>query len=123
MGHADVFGNFDDGADVVLVSAGGAVRTNFHFGGNDFAGEGFGVGIGAGAGAGQADIYGVDAERFHEVEDFDFFGDGGIVDGGILQAVAEGFIVERDPAVAAISAPVKMFQSWIDRFAWFNFVG
>jgi hypothetical protein len=79
-GPADFFGNFDDGLDVVLVGAGGGVRTNFHFRGNDFAGERFGVGVGAGAGAGQADIHGVDAERFHEVEDFDFFGDRGIVD-------------------------------------------
>ncbi len=66
---------------------------------NDFAGEGFGIGVGPGAGAGQADIYGVDAEGFHQVQDFDFFGDRRIVDGGILQAVAESFVVEGDAAV------------------------
>ena len=40
---------------------------------NDFAREGFGVRIGAGAGAGQADVHGLDAQRFHQVQDFDFF--------------------------------------------------
>jgi len=30
------------------------------------------------------------------VEDFDFFFDAGVVDGGILQAVAEGFVVQEN---------------------------
>src|ERR1700690_2645948 len=76
----------------------GAVRTDLHARGYDFAGERFCVGIGAGAGAGQADIYRVDAEGFHQVQDFDFLLDGGIVDGGILEAVAKGLVVQRDAA-------------------------
>ena len=40
---------------------------------DDFASEGFGVGVSARAGAGQADIHCVDAQRFHQVQDFDFF--------------------------------------------------
>jgi len=46
--------------------------------------RGFGVFYGAGAGAGETDVERVDAERFHQVEDFDFFFDAGIVDGGIF---------------------------------------
>ena len=74
---------------------------------DDFARERFGVSIGARSGAGQADIYGVNAERFHQMQDFDFFADAGIADGGILQAVAESFVIEqRRGGRAGISAPV-----------------
>ena len=76
------------------MSAGGAVGADLHFVGDDFAGEGFDVFDGARAGAGQAEVERVDAESFHQVEDFDFPGDGGIADGWGLQAVAEGFVVE-----------------------------
>ena len=95
-GDADALRNFGDGADVGFDGARGAVGADFHPIGGDFAGEGFGVLDGARAGAGKADVERLDAERFHQVEDFDFFVDGGIVDGGILQAVAEGFVVEED---------------------------
>ncbi len=51
---------------------------------------------GAGTGAGEADVQRIDAERFHEVQDFDFFFDAGVVDGGILQAVAERFVIQQN---------------------------
>ena len=50
---------------------------------------------GARAGAGQAEVERVDAESFHQMEDFDFFSDRGIADGWGLQAVAESFVVEE----------------------------
>ena len=79
-------GNFDDGADVGFDRSRGAVGANLHAVGGDFAGQGFGVRDGARAGARESDVEGVDAERFHQVQDFDFFFDAGIVDGGILQS-------------------------------------
>ena len=97
-GDAEFFGNFDDGRISFLMRARGAIRADFHARVHDFARQGFGVGIGARTGAGQADVHGVDAERFHQVQDFDFFADGGIVDRRILQAVAEGFVIEHDAA-------------------------
>ena len=92
-GDSDALGNFNDGADVGFHRSRGAVGANLHAVGGDFAGEGFGVRGGARACAGEADVHGIDAERFHQVEDFDFFFDAGVVDGGILQAVAEGFVI------------------------------
>ena len=59
----------------------------------DLAGKGFVSAKARGPAPGRPIFDGVDAKGFHQVEDFDFFGDGGIVDGGILQAVAQGFIV------------------------------
>src|SRR5271154_6600363 len=95
-GDADALGNFGDGANVVFVRAGSAVGLDAHAIGGDFAGQGFSVGSGAWARAGETDVDGVDAEAFHQVQDLNFFGDGGIGDGRILQAVAQGFIVEQD---------------------------
>src|SRR4029077_7687921 len=92
-GDADALGDFGDGANVGFDGARGGVGANLHAIGGDFASEGFGVGNGAGTGAGKADVQRFDAQRFHEVEDFDFFFDAGVVHGGILQAVAEGFVV------------------------------
>ena len=118
--HAHFFRNFDDGLDVVLVRARGAIRANFHARLNDFARESFGVRVGARTGAGETDIHRVDAERFHQVQDFDFLGDAGIVDRRILQAVAKGFVIEHHAAAggnfgAGECVPV------VDEFA-FHFV-
>ncbi len=88
--------NFGDRANVGFDGAGGGVGANLHAIGGDLAGESFGVLDGARAGAGKADVQRIDAERFHQMQDFDFFFDAGIVDRGILQAVAEGFVVEQD---------------------------
>ena len=109
--HADFFGNFDDGLDVVLMGARRAIRANLHARVDNFARQRFGVRISARAGARQADIHGVNAERFHQVQDFDFFTDAGIVDGRILQAVAQRFIVEHHAATggnfrAGVGVPV-----------------
>ncbi len=87
--------NLDDRLDVFFVGSGCAVRADFHARVYDFACQRFGVGVGAGAGAGQADIYCADAQGFHQVQDFDFFADAGVVNGWILQAVAQGFIVQH----------------------------
>ena len=120
-GHAHALGYFDDGFDVVFVGARRAVGTDLHARIYDFSREGFGVGIGARAGAGEADVYSVNAERFHQVQDFDFFGDGGIVDRGVLQAVAECLVVEHDAAAyrdfgAGVRVPVVnefVFHCWM----------
>src|SRR5580658_4259216 len=119
-GAANFFGNFDDGLNVVLQGARGAVGADFHAGGDDFACEGFGVGVGARAGAGQADIYRVNSERFHQVQNFDCLGDAGVADGGILQAVAQSFVIQGDVARggdfgAGVGVPV------VDEFV-FHFV-
>src|SRR6267378_1618258 len=94
-GDSHALRNFSDGPNVGFDGASGGVGANLHAIGGDFAGEGFGVFYGAGAGAGETDVERVDAERFHQVEDFDFFFDAGIVDGGILQAVAQSFVVQQ----------------------------
>jgi len=64
--------------------------------GGDFAGQGLGVRGGARACAREADVEGVDAQRFHQVKQLNFFFDGGVVNGRILQTVAESFVVEQD---------------------------
>ena len=48
---------------------------------------------GARAGSRKADVERIDAERFHQVEDFDFFFDAGIVDARILQTVAKSLVI------------------------------
>ncbi len=95
-GDSHALGDFGDGANVGFYGAGGSVRANLHAIGGDFAGQGFGVGDGARASAGEADIQRVDAEGFHQVQDFDFFFDAGIVDGRILQAVAKSFVIQEN---------------------------
>ena len=45
--------------------------------------------------AGKAEVEGVDAERIHQVENFDLFADRGVADGRRLQTVAESFVVEQ----------------------------
>ena len=80
------------------MRARGAVRANLHARLNNFAREGFGVRIGARPCAGEADIHGVDSERFHQVKDFDFLGDARIVNRRILQAVAKGLVIQHHAA-------------------------
>ena len=94
--HSHALGNFGDGANVGFDRSRGAVRFDLHALGDDFAGEGFGVLDGARAGTGQSDVERIDAQRFHQVQDFDFFFDAGIVYARILQAVAKRFIVQQD---------------------------
>jgi len=96
--HADFFGNFDDGLDIVLVRARGTIRANLHPRLNDFAGERFGVRIGARTGAWQADIHRVNSERFHQVKDFNFLGDTWVVDRRILQPVAKRLVIHHHAA-------------------------
>src|SRR5271170_304201 len=95
-GNPDALGDFDDGTNVGFDGARSAVRLDAHLMVGDFAGEDFDVSGGARARAGQTDVYGIDAERFHQMEDFDFFFDGGVVDRGILQAVAKSFVIQED---------------------------
>ncbi len=99
------------GLDILFVSASSAVGADFHVRADDFAGEGFRVSESARAGAGQADVDGLYAERFHQVQDFDFFSDARIVDRRILQAVAERFVVEHHAAAnrdfgAGVGVPI-----------------
>ena len=44
----------------------------------------------------QADIHGIDAKRLHQMKDANFFVDAGIVNGRILQSVAQRFVVQQD---------------------------
>src|SRR6266481_93932 len=95
-GDADALGNLDDGADVTFHGASGAIRANLHPRGGNLAREGFGVGKGAGACAGESDVQRVDAKGFHQVENFDFLFDCGVVDRRVLQAVAQGFVIQEN---------------------------
>ena len=63
-----------------------------------FARESLGVRIGARPGAGKADIHGVDSERFHQVQNFDFLADARIVDGRILKTVAKRLVIQHHAA-------------------------
>ena len=94
----DFLRNLDDRADIIFVRARGTIRSNFQARSHDLARQRFGVGISARAGAGKSDIHRVDAQRFHQVKNFDFFRDGRIVDGRILQAVAQSLVIQRDAA-------------------------
>ena len=61
-GDSGALRNFNDRANVVFVSAGGAVGFDAHAIGGDFASEGFRVFAGPRAGAGEADVCGIEAE-------------------------------------------------------------
>ncbi len=95
-GDSHALRDFDDGADVVFHGACGAIRPNLHPRRGNFARQGLRVGKDAGTCPGEADVHRVDAEGFHQVENFDFFFDAGVVDRGILQAVAQGFVIQED---------------------------
>ena len=93
--QAGLLRDLDDGTDVVFMRAGRAVGTDLHFVRDDFTRQGGNVLHGARSGAGQTEIERVDAERFHQMEDFDFLLDRGIANGGRLQAVAQSFIGQQ----------------------------
>ena len=44
---------------------------------------------------GKPDVHGLDSQRFHQMQDFDFFVDGGIANRGVLQAVAQGLVIDE----------------------------
>ncbi len=94
MGSANFLRNFGDGANVGFECSRGAIRAQLHFAANDFAGESFDTFANVRACTGQTEIHGFDSQRFNQMKDFDFFGDGRIEDGRILQAVAQRFIIE-----------------------------
>src|SRR5216683_2754481 len=95
-GDPGALGDFHDGADVVFVSARRAIGFNLHPVRGDLAGQSFGVSESTRTGAGKTDVDGVDSQRFHEMQDFDFFLDTRVEDGRVLQAVAQGFIIQGD---------------------------
>ena len=63
--------------------------------------------VSAGPGAGKADVDRVDAEVHHEVEEFDLLLDRRILDGRILEAVAQRLVVQFDPGSRVVVAPRK----------------
>jgi len=50
-----------------------------------------------GTGAGQTDVRRVDADAIQQVQDAELLLDGGRLDGGRLEAVAQRFVVEENP--------------------------
>ena len=78
-GQADTLRDVRDGANVGFDGARGAVWLDLQPLGDDFACERFHVLYGARPCARQTDVERIDAQRFHQVKDFDFFGDAGIV--------------------------------------------
>ena len=95
-GDAHGLRNFHDGANVVFMRSRGAVGLDLHPVRGDFAGQRFGVGVSACPSAGETDIDRVDSQGFHQMQDFDLFFDAGVVDRGILQTIAQGFVVHQD---------------------------
>jgi len=91
-GQAGFLDNFGDGANVVLVRAGGAVRRDLHFVGDDFARQRGDVFDRSGTRSGKPEVERVNAERLHKVQNFDLLLDRRIADGRRLQAVAQRFI-------------------------------
>src|SRR5690242_14805153 len=92
-GNPSALRNFHDGTNVIFNRARSTIGLDAHAICGDFAGERFGVFVGAGASARKADVDGIEAERFHEVKDFNFFSDRRVVDGRVLQTVAERFVI------------------------------
>ena len=74
----------------------GAVGSDAHAVGGDFAGKRFGIGERARARTGKANVNGIDAERLHKMQDFDFVFDAGVGNRRILKAVAKRFVIEHD---------------------------
>src|SRR5258708_280929 len=96
-GKAYALRNLRHRTNVVFMGAGRAVGFDLHFGAYDLAGQGFHVRHRPGTGPGKSEIGAVDAQVFHQVQDFDFLADGGIFDGRRLQAVAKGFVIQYRP--------------------------
>jgi hypothetical protein len=93
------------------VRPGGAVRRDLHFVGNDFARQRGDVFDRARTGSGQPKVERVDAERLHQVEDFDLLFNGRVADGGRLQPVAQGFIGQRTGPGGCSDFGYRRFQS------------
>ena len=92
----DALAEVDDRLDVLFLRAPGCVGPDFQAGAEDFARQRLGIFKRARPRAGQADVDRVDSQRIHQLDDFDFFGDGRVAHGRILQPVAKGFVVEQD---------------------------
>jgi len=92
---AHALADVDHRLDVLLMGAAAHIRANLHARTDDLPREGFGIGKRTRPRARQADIDQVDAKRFHQMQDFDFFADRGIAHRRILQAVAQRFVVEH----------------------------
>ena len=91
-GEAGFLHDLGDRANVVLVRARGAVGRDLHFVGDDFARQRRNVLDRARTCSGKPEVERVDAERLHQVQDFDLLLNGRIADGRRLQAVAQRFI-------------------------------
>src|SRR6266849_5337067 len=73
-----------------------AIGLDLHAVRGDFARERLGIRHGPGTRARQTNIYGIYAERFHQMQDFDLFFDARIENGWILQPVAKRFVIQQD---------------------------
>ena len=81
-----------DGTNVVFDRARGAISRDLHLVRYDFARQRGDVFYRARARSRQAEVERVDAERLHQVQDFDFLFDRWIAHGWRLQTVAQGFV-------------------------------
>ncbi len=48
-------------------------------------------------GAGQPDVYGINLQRFHQMKNFNFLFNSRVLNGGILQPIAQRLIVQKHP--------------------------
>src|SRR5947209_8059728 len=118
--------HFGDGANVVLMGARGTVGADLHLGPGDFAGQGFRISQRTRPSAGQADIHRVDSQRLHQVQNFNLFPDRGVVNGGVLETIPEGFVVEHDSATAErvkTAGVVPIVDQFVQTHFVLSFVG
>src|ERR1019366_6627971 len=90
------YAEYLDRRDVAHHRATGRRDLDVHLAVDDLLAHGKDVVERALAAPGQADVHLVDAEVLHEVEDAEFVFDAGILDAGVLQAVAEGLVEQRE---------------------------
>ena len=120
-GHAGLLRDVGDGLAVLDHGAGGRVGAQLHAAGG-LAHEGEGVLVGAGTGGGKPHVRGVDAEGLHEPQDADLGVDVRVGDGGGLEAVAQGLVVERDRAPGEL-LPLPVPVPVVDQLVTTRFVG
>ena len=98
-GNSGALHDFRDGANVVLVRAGGAVGPDLNFRVRPISrARASQCAVRTRTGARQPKIERVDTELLHQMEDTNLLFDGRIAHRGRLQPVAQRFVIQQDPA-------------------------
>src|SRR6185295_2178873 len=77
----------------------GAVGSDFQFLVCNLACESFDASRMCSTRARQTDVSGIDAERFHQMKQFEFLFDWRLANGWRLQTVAQGFVIDADVTI------------------------